>query len=369
MSVSAADPPPDAALPLGGWRPEALAAALVARGLRPGQARLAVQALATGWHRLGRPYADLVAEAPRAVRWLLPELVADEPVLDCVQDVRAADGTRRLLFRLHDGAVVESVLIPASGASPRTTLCVSSQVGCARRCAFCETGRLGLLRNLSAAEITAQARTARRLWDADCGQAPPLSNVVFMGMGEPFDNLGAVADACAILTHDHAHGFSWRRITVSTVGVVAKIPTFFQTVRANLAVSLNAPDDVRRSQVMPINDRSDMATLKAALQACLPPGRDVLIEYVLFDGWNDAMADADLLRAWLDGLPVRLNLIPANPGPDPKLRTPTREAVVAFQKHLLQQGVRAMVRWPHGREVGGACGQLAGAQRAAAAQR
>jgi 23S rRNA (adenine2503-C2)-methyltransferase len=151
--------------------------------------------------------------------------------------------------------------------------------------------------------------------------------------------------------------------------VARRIPAFVQRTRAHLALSLNAPDDERRARIMPAGRRDDLATLKATLQQTLAtaPGgpRDVLVEYVVFDGFNDSLDDADLLRAWLDGLPTRLNLIPANPGPDPTLRTPADAAVRRFQRHLLDRGVRAMVRWPHGRGVGGACGQLAGGARGA----
>jgi 23S rRNA (adenine2503-C2)-methyltransferase len=274
----------------------------------------------------------------------------------------AADQTRKLLLQTADGEVLESVVIVAPGRD-RVTLCVSSQVGCGRRCAFCETGRLGLVRNLDAAEITAQFRLASALWEQERAELPSIRNIVFMGMGEPLDNLPAVAAATQLFTDTLAYGLSWRHITVSTVGVAWKLPEFFAHCRAHLAVSLNAPDDVRRRQIMPVNDRCSMPELKQALLHHLPAGRDVLVEYVLFADLNDQPADAALLLAWLQGLPVRLNLIPANPGPDPALRAPTPEAVWRFHKYLLDNGVRAMVRHPHGQELGGACGQLAGPLR------
>jgi 23S rRNA (adenine2503-C2)-methyltransferase len=337
-------------------------AALQAAGLRPMQARDAAKVWMNAYHRDGLSReAALALVPPVQARVLEPLLLVDLPLTQ-VEEVAAADKTRRVLWQTHDGLVIESVLIPADNGQ-RATLCVSSQVGCGRRCAFCETGRLGLVRNLSVDEIAAQFRLANQLWNRVRGALPPLTNIVFMGMGEPLDNLENVLDAIALLTHDWTYGLSARKVSVSTVGVAQKFAQFFAGTQANLALSLNAPDDARRSALMPVNQRVSMADLKAALLAHLPQGRSVLVEYILFAGLNDAPADADLLRAWLDGVPARLNLIPANPGPDPQLQSPTRDAVWAFQKQLLDAKVRVMVRYPHGRDVGGACGQLAGAHR------
>ncbi len=341
-----------------GTPPARLRALLQERGLRPQQARLAVHLLTTALWRHQQAWPEALAQLGRQARAVAQEvLTAPDPV--AVREVAAAaDGTHKLLVALADGALVESVVIPATDGD-RTTLCVSSQVGCGRRCTFCETGRLGLLRNLDAAEIAGQLLAARAVWEPVRGRRPPISNVVFMGMGEPLDNLDAVADAVAVIGDPIAGGLSWRRITVSTVGVAWKLSAFFAKVRANLAVSLNAPDDARRARWMPVNARCDLAALKAALLTHLPPGRDVLVEYIVFDGQNDSDKDADLLLGWLDGLPVRLNLIVANPGPDPQLRTPPIERVQALHRRLLAAGIRAMVRHPHGRDIGGACGQLA----------
>ncbi len=286
------------------------------------------------------------------------------PALTLHERAPAEDGTLRLLFRARDGALVESVLIPGPG---RTTLCISSQVGCARACAFCETGRLGLERQLAAGEIVDQVRLARSLWTSERaseGGSPPLSNLVFMGMGEPFDNLPEVLRALRLLTDERAFGFAPSRVTVSTVGVVDKLPSFFAGTRAELAVSLNAPDDERRRAIMPINARFPLAALRESLLATLPPGRRVLFEYVLFDRWNDAPEDADLLAAYVDGIRCRVNVIPCNPGPDPSLRPPSPERLDAFVSRLSSHNVTTLVRRPRGRDVGGACGQLAGARRA-----
>ncbi|MBM4343164.1 MAG: 23S rRNA (adenine(2503)-C(2))-methyltransferase RlmN [Deltaproteobacteria bacterium] len=341
-----------------GTPPVRLRALFQDAGLRPHQARLAVHALATSTWRKGLSWPDALARLGRQARAVAEAVMQAPPGVVVRQVAVAADGTRKLLVALPDGALVESVVIAATDGD-RTTLCVSSQVGCGRRCTFCETGRLGLVRNLESSEIAAQLLLARAHWEPVRGARPPIRNVVFMGMGEPLDNLDAVADAVAVMTDPVAGGLSWRHVTVSTVGVAWKLPDFFAKVRANLAVSLNAPDDDRRARWMPINSRCDLASLKAALQQHLPADRDVLVEYIVFDGHNDRDADADLLIRWLGGLPARLNLIVANPGPDRHLRTPTMDRVRALHQRLLAAGIRAMVRHPHGRDIGGACGQLA----------
>ncbi|HSN97438.1 MAG TPA: 23S rRNA (adenine(2503)-C(2))-methyltransferase RlmN [Candidatus Nanopelagicales bacterium] len=293
--------------------------------------------------------------------WAREALLGLDPAvsLSVAEVVPAGDDTLRLALRARDGALLESVLIPGPA---RTTLCVSSQVGCARACSFCETGRLGLTRQLSAGEIVDQVRIARGRW-AEEGGKPPLSNLVFMGMGEPFDNLGEVLKAIRLLTDARAFGFAPSRVTVSTVGVADRIEAFFEGAQAELAVSLNAPDDARRSAIMPINARFSMGALREAIARALPPGRRVLFEYVLFDGVNDAPEDADLLAGYVAGIRCRVNVIPCNPGPDPGLRPPSPERLDAFVARLGGHGITTLVRRPRGRDVGGACGQLAGALR------
>jgi len=263
-------------------------------------------------------------------------------------------------------------------------------VGCARACAFCETGAHGLTRQLRPREIVDQYCLARRLCEApdrpidrrdrheDAPPTPvadnapgrppkaaerPISNIVFMGMGEPFDNLPHVARAISLLGTQQAFDLAPTRITVSTVGQADRLAAFFAETRAELAISLNAPDDARRSRIMPINDRYDMAALKRALLEVLPPRRRVLFQYALFAGFNDALEDADLLAAYVRDVPCRVNVIPANPGPDASLVSPTIERVDAFVARLRGHGVTTLVRRPRGRDVGGACGQLAGRRR------
>lgn len=356
---------PERPTPFADKSPEAWVPAFITAGLRPQQARNASKQLSRSWYGGQTSWADCVETLPKAARAVAPSLASAPRPLRLAHRATADDRTTRLLFTTTEDQLIESVIIPSERgeARGRTTLCVSSQVGCGRRCVFCETGKLGLIRQLSSGEIVEQLRQANTVWRSLRGQAPKITNVVFMGMGEPLDNLEAVLGAIETMCSDLAFGLSAKRITVSTVGVAPKVGAFLAATKANLAVSLNAPDDARRTALMPVNKKCSMAELKRELLAHLTPGREVLFEYILFDQVNDGLDDAALLRAWLKDVPARLNLIPANPGPDPALRQPTAARVWAFQKHLLDGGVRALTRHPHGREVGGACGQLAGAQR------
>ncbi len=344
-----------------------LAGLLVRAGGAPSAARAtAAKVLRLAYAEPGSPWDDDALARASVGAWARPALLALDPApaLEIAEVAPSSDDTVRLALRARDGALIETVIIPGPS---RTTLCVSSQVGCARACSFCETGRHGLDRQLDAAEIVDQVRLAREVVRAR-GSGAPLSNLVFMGMGEPFDNLAEVTRAIRLLTDPRAFGFAPKRVTVSTVGVIEKLAAFFAECHAELAVSLNAPDDVRRDAIMPVNRRAPLAALRAALARELPAGRRVLFEYVLFDGFNDAPADADLVARFVSGLRCRVNVIPCNPGPDPRLRPPRPSQLDAFVARLSASGVTTLVRRPRGRDVGGACGQLAGALRAPAAE-
>lgn len=265
------------------------------------------------------------------------------------------DGTVRFVVRLADGKVVETVAIIHEA---RTTVCLSTQAGCARGCVFCETGRLGLERNLRTEEITGQFAVVSSWLRAHDRPAP--SNVVFMGMGEPLDNLDAVLTAVDVLADDCGFALAPRRITVSTVGVVPKMREFYRRAKCRLAVSLHAANDEERRALLPVARQWDLSTLK---QAIAESPRSVLLQWTLIEGVNDSEKQARELLAFCDGLDVRVNLIPLNPGPEDALKAPPMERVRAFQKRLADAGVRTLVRMPHGQEVGGACGQLAGRLR------
>ena len=308
----------------------------------------------------GRTPAASAGAPPQALlRAASAELDESLPVADAHED---PDGTVRFAVRLADGALVETVLIrQAAGArraNARTTVCVSSQAGCARGCVFCETGRLGLQRNLTAAEIVAQfALTARHL--AARGEAAP-QNVVFMGMGEPLDNLDEVLQAIAVLRERRGFAVPERRITVSTVGIVPKMDELYARTSANLAVSLHAIDQAERLRLLPVAKRWPLAELRAAI-ARAP--RTVLIQWTLIAGINDRDIDIEALLSFCKDIDVRVNLIPLNPGPRDEMTAPPLERCRQFQRALLGAGVRTMLRMPHGQSIGGACGQLAGRAR------
>lgn len=298
-----------------------------------------------------RPAKRLVAAAERA-------FAADLPAATPVED---PDGTIRYAVRLAGGALVEAVAIPHPG---RTTVCLSTQAGCARGCVFCETGRLGLARNLASSEITGQfAAVARHL--RGLGRPAP-TNVVFMGMGEPLDNLEAVLEAADVLSDDAGFGVAPRRITLSTVGVVPKMRALYRRGRYRLAVSLHAANDEERKALLPAARVWDLGALRGAI-ADSP--HTVFLQWTMIEGKNDSPRHLEELLAFCEGLDVRVNLIPLNPGPEEALRAPPMERIRAFQRGLRDAGVRALVRMPHGQEVGGACGQLAGALRGDPAQK
>jgi 23S rRNA (adenine2503-C2)-methyltransferase len=255
------------------------------------------------------------------------------------------------------GATAEFVLIPQRA---RTTLCVSSQAGCSRTCAFCATALLGLTRSLTAAEIVLQFVLATSLR----GEAP--RNVVFMGMGEPMDNLDEVLRAVTHLTEPPLPGLSPRRVTVSTSGIVPGMQRFLRESRANLALSLNATTDRVREQLMPHTARWPIASLVEALRegAREDPRRIYFVEYVLIDAWNDSDADAERLVGLLTGLPAVVNLIPCNPFPEADFRPPTAERIRSFQRYVADRSIRCVVRRPMGADAAAACGQLALRSRA-----
>jgi 23S rRNA (adenine2503-C2)-methyltransferase len=271
----------------------------------------------------------------------LPEVTTTE---------RSQDGTTKYLLNLRDGASIETVDIPDRH---RRTLCISSQAGCALACTFCVTGHWGAGRDLSAAEIVGQVTLLRQVADL-----PPALNLVFMGMGEPLLNLGALRDSLTLLNET----ISPRRITVSTAGHVPgirEIATWKK--RPNLAVSLHAPDDRRRSELMPINLSWPIAELMAALREFpLESRRRITFEYLLLAGYNDRPEDADEIARLLRRLPSKVNLIPFNP--DPVLPTwmqaPDDGTVERFRARLEQHRMTATVRRQRGHEVAAACGQL-----------
>lgn len=269
-----------------------------------------------------------------------------------IQVQHSEDGTVKFLLGLEDGNSVETVVIPGED---HDTLCVSTQVGCAMGCKICRTGAMGFVRNLTAGEIVSQLLTARKnLRDSK------ITNVVFMGMGEPLANFENTVNAIRIMTHPNGPQISWRRTTVSTAGFVPRIVELGHTVRAKLAVSLNAVTDEQRDAIMPINKTFPISELMAALRE-FPTSRGdrITIEYVLIGGFNDSDADARQLVRLLNPIRAKVNLIPLNEEAAGDLKSPRPERVVRFQEILMQRSLVAIVRKSRGRDILAACGQLA----------
>jgi 23S rRNA (adenine2503-C2)-methyltransferase len=264
------------------------------------------------------------------------------------------DGTIKWLLDVGGGQGIETVMIPEP---KRTTLCISSQAGCALDCAFCATGQQGFNRNLGAAEILGQVAFA------SAAIAPlQISNVVFMGMGEPLANYRNVVAATRLLLDDHAYGLSRRRVTISTAGLVPQVRRLAEDCNVALAVSLHAPTDDLRDELVPINRRHPIAELLDACwqYAAVLASRQITFEYVMLDGVNDSVAQARTLVGLLRNRPAKVNLIPFNSYEGGRFRCSTRQAIDAFWQTLNAAGVVATIRRPRGDDIAAACGQLAG---------
>lgn len=278
---------------------------------------------------------------------------------DCISPVtvqRSEDGqTTKGLFSLHDGSQVETVLM--EHYAERNTVCISSQAGCAFKCAFCSTGQAGFTRQLSAVEIFDQARYFARTL---AQKHKRLTNVVFMGMGEPFHNYDAVMGAVALLNDPQGFGLGHRHITISTVGLVPEIERFtHEGVQVNLAISLHAPDDQTRSSIMPVNRRYPVADLMAACERYVrSTNRKIFFEYVMLEGINDSDVHARGLIGLMAGRLFHVNLIPYNATPDGPFVGSPQARIRAFAEILQQAGVPATVRQNMGRDIAAACGQL-----------
>jgi len=272
---------------------------------------------------------------------------------------RSVDGTIKYRWRTHDGKLIESVYMPSEA---RKTLCVSTQVGCAMGCTFCATGTLGLKRNLTPSEIVAQVHAVNREVRKNEGleQLRPLTNLVFMGMGEPLHNFENLKVALEILKSEDGPNFSHRHITVSTVGLVPMIERFGAETDVKLAISLNATTDEQRSQVMPVNRKWNIAAL---MEACrkfpLRQGRRITFEYVMLSGVNDTDEDAERLATLLVGVPAKVNLIPYNENAGLGFKTVIERRAEAFRELLAARNVAAFIRQNRGRDISAACGQLA----------
>jgi len=324
-----------------------------AHGEKPFRAVQVVQWI----HQRGIADFEAMTDLARQLRgWLLECAEVSTP--EVVTEQASADGTRKWLLRLYDGQCIETVFIPEEG---RGTLCVSSQVGCALDCGFCSTARQGFSRNLTAAEIIGQLWVARSRLQPEEGKSRVVSNVVLMGMGEPLLNFDNVVEAISLMLDDHAYGLSKRRVTVSTAGVVPAIDRLHDVTDVALALSLHAPDDALRNELVPLNRKYP---IKEVIDACRRyiAGRHqrITVEYVLLDGVNDSPEQARTLARLLRDLPCKLNLIPFNPFPGTHLFRSTPGAVERFREILVAAGYTTITRRTRGDDIDAACGQLAG---------
>lgn len=282
------------------------------------------------------------------------------------------DGTRKWVFRVGDGegSLVETVLIPADDKTgARKTLCISSQVGCALDCSFCSTGKQGFQRDLTPAEIIGQLWVANQSYMEDVpvgDRTRTVTNVVMMGMGEPLLNFDPVVASMSLMLDDFAYGMSKRRVTLSTSGVVPMIDKLAQTIDVALAISLHAPNDPLRNELVPINKKYPLEQLIAACQRYLAKDgnessrKHITIEYVMLDGVNDKPEHALQLLKLLKDLPSKINLIPFNPFPHAPYGRSSRNRIMAFQKTLSDAGFVCTIRQTRGDDIDAACGQLVG---------
>ena len=345
---------------LSGLTRKALAQALIdAEVVRPDKAKMRASQLWRWIHHYGATDFSAMTDVAKETRAALDgAFTLARP--EVVERQVSKDGTRKWLIRMAPGIEVETVYIPDVGRSG--ALCVSSQVGCTLNCTFCHTGTQALVRNLTAAEIVAQVQVARD--DLSEWRSPKedrrLSNIVFMGMGEPLYNLDNVADAIDIIADGEGIAISRRRITVSTSGVVPELKALGERTQAMLAISLHATNDDLRDVLVPLNKKYDIATLMEGIRGYpgLSNTRRVTFEYVMLKDVNDSPAEAKALVKLLKGIPAKINLIPFNPWPGTNYGCSDWGAIESFAAILNRAGYASPIRTPRGRDILAACGQL-----------
>ena len=327
--------------------PRQLEDAVAKMGEKPYRARQIEKWL---YQKYANSYADMT-DLSLNLRDELKNLLPLSCSLELINRQFSEDGTVKYLFKLSDGNRIETVLIPEN---KRSTLCVSSQVGCALGCKFCLTGTVGRIRDLNTAEIIDQ------ILYVNSSLEKPVTNIVFMGMGEPLDNLDNLVNSIQILTDEGCVGMSPKRITVSTSGLVPKIDVLGKILSVNLSISLNASNDKTRDEIMPINKKYPIEKLiKVASKFPMPKRKLLTFEYVLLSDINDSDRNAAELVDLLKGISCKVNLIPFNEARPLPYNTPDHQRVLRFQKILTDAGINAKIRKNRGRDILGACGQLA----------
>ena len=326
-------------------------------GEKPFRARQLLQWM----HQRGVSDFDAMTDLSKKLRDRLRDL-AEVRVSVPELEQRSVDGTVKWLFPSGSGQAIETVFIPEPA---RGTLCISSQVGCALDCAFCATGAQGFNRNLEPGEIVGQVWHAMQNLPRRANGEPAVTNVVFMGMGEPLANYRNIVPVLEILISDWAYGLSRRRVTVSTSGIVPNIDRLGEECNVSLAVSLHAPNDGLRNRLVPINKMHPIAELLDSCwrYAARRSNRFITFEYVMLDGVNDSVEYADRLAALLRNRPAKVNLIPFNPFVGNEFERSPLETIRAFQERLRERGLVATIRKTRGDDIDAACGQLAGKVR------
>ncbi len=311
-------------------------------------------------HQMGVTDVDQMSNLSKDLRAFLQEHTEIRPP-EIAMEQQSADGTYKWLLRLDDGNAIETVFIPEDD---RGTLCISSQVGCALDCTFCSTARQGFNRNLTVAEIIGQLWIAKRALQRDPKGPRAVTNVVMMGMGEPLLNFEPLVAALALMMDDHAYGLSRRRVTVSTSGVVPALDRLGDVIDVSLAVSLHAPNDALRDQLVPLNRKYPIERLLTECRRFLDKKetqrKHITWEYVMLDKVNDSDEHAQQLATLLRGIPSKINLIPFNPFPDTRYKRSSNNRIHRFRDILVNAGYTVITRKTRGEDIDAACGQLAG---------
>jgi len=339
-----------------GLSPKKMADFFVEMGEKPFRA----QQLLKWIHQVGLEDFSDMNNVSKVMREKLKEVACVE-YPEIIYHKVSKDGTQKWLMKIPGGSSIETVYIPEGD---RGTLCVSSQIGCALDCSFCSTGKQGFNRDLSAAEIIGQVYVAAKSFDKPGEKRErKITNVVMMGMGEPLLNFDNVVDAMDLMMNDHSYGISKRRVTLSTSGVVPNLYKLAEVSDVSLAVSLHAPNDALRDQLVPINKKYP---IKQLLEACdhymgsLPDRRKLTVEYTMMDHVNDEMEHAEQLAKLLKNTPCKINLIPFNPFPNSGYSRPSNNRVYKFRDYLHNQGYIVTIRSTRGDDIDAACGQLVG---------
>jgi 23S rRNA (adenine2503-C2)-methyltransferase len=312
------------------------------------------------WKKSATSFEEMTNLSLKTRDWLSTHFVINSVTIDSVQE--SNDGTIKYIFKLHDGHKVEGVLIPTD---KRITVCISTQVGCSLSCSFCATGFMARKRNLDAAEIYDQVVLVKK--EAERLLNRPLTNIVYMGMGEPLLNFANTVKSTELICNDEGLGMSPRRITISTAGIAKMIEKLGdEEVKFNLALSLHAANDLKRNEIMPINSKNTLKVLEKSLNYFYEKTKNkITLEYIVFSKFNDTLKDAEELLAFAKRVPCKVNIIEYNPIEQAEFLNADEDAIDQFKELLEDNGVIVNVRRSRGKDIDAACGQLAGKEKVA----